>query len=161
MTEDPFKEMIPLVEDAINKWHNKNQPKGIVEYIHKKLDKSRDEVLLKLMGFNKDSWGGTWALDHCNNRSGNSIAGDYLKSVQQDAINDWLSKVALPKLTKTDSDRIAASFKAEYLSRLKRAVLAYAEKKADEHARQLVDALVPTPPIDQYVRLKTLITPTT
>ena len=159
MTEDPIKELIPLIENAINGWHNKNQPQDIVEYIHKKLDKSRDEVLLKIMGFNKDSWNGAWTLDHCNNRSGNSIAGDYLKSVQQDAINDWLSKVALPKLSKTDSDRIAASFKSEYLIRLKRAVLAYAEKKANEHARQLVDALAPTPPIDQYLQLKTLITP--
>ena len=161
MTKDPIKELIPLIENAINGWHDKNQPQDIVEYIHKKLDKSRDEVLLKLMGFNKDSWNGAWALDHCNNRSANSIAGDYLKSVQQEAINDWLSKVSLPKLSKTDSDRIAASFKAEYLIRLKRAVLAYAEKKADEHARQLVDALAPTPPIDQYLQLKTLITPTT
>ena len=158
MTDDSIKELIPLIENAINGWHAKNQPKDIVEYIHKKLDKSRDEVLLKLMGFNKDSWNGAWALDHCNNRSGNSIAGDYLKSVQQDAINDWLSKVALPKLSKTDSDRIAASFKAEYLRYLKRAVESYAQKKADEHARQLVDALIPTPPIDQYLQLKTLIT---
>ena len=158
MTDDSIKELIPLIENAINGWHAKNQPEDLVKYIHKKLDKSRDEVLLKLMGFNKDSWNGAWALDHCNNRSGNSIAGDYLKSVQQDAINDWLSKVALPKLSKTDSDRIAASFKAEYLRYLKRAVESYAQKKADEHARQLVDALIPTPPIDQYLQLKTLIT---
>ena len=159
MTEDPMKEMILLIEKAIDEWHTRNQPQDIVEKIHKKLDKSRDEVLLKLMGFNKDSWNGAWALDHCNGRSGNSIAGDYLKSFQQDAINDWLSKVPLPKLSKTDSDRIAASFKAEYLRYLKRAVESYAQKKADEHARQLVDALVPTPPIDQYLQLKTLITP--
>ena len=161
MSEDSIKELIPLVENAINGWHTKNQPQHIVEYIHKKLDKSRDEVLLKLMGFNKDYWNGAWALDHCNNRSGNSIAGDYLRSVQQDAINDWLSKVALPKLSKTDSDRIAASFKAEYLRHLKRAVETYAQKKADEHARQLIDALVPSPAIDQYLQLKDLITPTT
>ena len=161
MTEYQMKEFIPLIEKAIKGWHAKNQPEDIVEYIHEKLDKSRDEVLLKLLGFNKDSWKGDWVLDHCNNRSGNSIAGDYLKSVQQDAINDWLSKVALPKLSKTDSDRIAASFKAEYVRRLRRAVLAYAEKKAMEHAQQLVDALVPTPPIDQYLQLKDLITPTT
>ena len=161
MTEYPMKEVIPLIEKAINGWHAKNQPEDIVEYIHKKLDKSRDEVLLKLLGFNKDSWKGAWTLDHCNNRSGNSIAGDYLRSVQQDAINDWLSKVSLPKLSKTDSNKIAASFKAEYLIRLKRAVLVYAQKKADEHAQQLVDALVPTPPIDQYLQLKDLITPTT
>lgn len=161
MTEYPMKEVIPLIEKAINEWHAKNQPEDVVEYIHKKLDKSRDEVLLKLMGFNKDSWRGAWALDHCNNRSGNSIAGDYLRSVQQDAINDWLSKVALPKLSKTDSNIIAASFKTEYVRHLKRAVLDYAEKKAKEHAQQLVDALVPTPPIDQYLQLKDLITPTT
>ena len=86
MTEYPMKEVIPLIEKAINEWHAKNQPEDIVEYIHKKLDKSRDEVLLKLMGFNKDTWKGDWVLDHCNNRSGNSIAGDYLKLVQQDAI---------------------------------------------------------------------------
>ena len=161
MSEDPIKELIPLIENAINGWHNKNQPQDIVEYIHKKLDKSRDEILLKIMGFNKDSWNGAWVLDHCNNRSANSIAGDYLRTVQKDAINDWLSKVALPKLSKTDSDRIAASFKAEYVRHLKMAVLTYAEKKAKEHAQQLVDALVPTPPIDQYLQLKDLITPTT
>ena len=159
MTEYPMKEVIPLIEKAINEWHAKNQPEDIVEYIHKKLDKSRDEVLLKLMGFYKDNWKGNWVLDHCNGRSGNSIAGDYLRSVQQDAINDWLSKVALPKLSKTDSDRIAASFRAEYQRHLKRAVESYAQKKADEHARQLVDALVPTPAIDQYLQLKALITP--
>lgn len=159
MTEDPMKEIIPLIEKAIDEWHTRNQPQDIVEKIHKKLDKSRDEVLLKIMGFNKDSWNGAWALDHCNNRSGNSIAGDYLRSVQQDAINDWLSKVALPKLSKTDNERMAASFRAEYQRHLKRAVESYAQKKADEHARQLVDALVPTPAIDQYLQLKALITP--
>ncbi len=156
MLNDVAPDLITTIHAAIDSWHQKNTPEDLTKFIHQRLDKSKDEVLLKLMGFNS-RWSGCWELDHCNGRSGNSIAGEYLKTVQLKAIQTFLADIAMPKLTPTQEKQLKSSFSAEYVRRLKDELQRAASARATQDAKAIIDALVPAPDIDSYIKLMSLI----
>ena len=90
---------IPIIAEAVAEWKIRNSEEVLKRRVHALLDESSNEVVMKLLGF-KESWG-KWELDHCNGRSGNSPAGEYLKNAQQGAIAEWLKTAALPKLPRS------------------------------------------------------------
>ena len=65
----PLDKVIHEISTAMLEW-SEEQTAVIAKNVHKRLDQHRDEVLMKLMGFNKNSWGGGWEIDHCNGRNG-------------------------------------------------------------------------------------------
>ncbi len=106
---NPLDELLPVIAQAVADWQAIHTPDAIKKRVTKLLDESREEIVFKLLGFDK-SWEGKWKLDHCNARSGESAAGDYLRNVQADAIKEWLSTIPLP----TISPKMLADFKKQY-----------------------------------------------
>ncbi len=157
--ESDQKKLIPLITLILREWHEVNSPEAIREQIFERLNRSRDEILLKLLGFNKDSWGDSWSLDHCNGRSGNSIAGDYLKKVQQEAVDSWLATTCLPALSETQKKQIQSSFRSEFFSTLKDEIQIAARNKAKKLALELVDKMTPIENIDAHLELLNVIVP--
>lgn len=159
MVDTSKAQLIQAIEKLLDEWHMQNKEQDLRKLIFTKLDNSRDEVLYKLMGF-KPAYNNVWQIDHCNNRSGNSIAGDYLKSTQGAIINEWLAQVALPTLTDQMRHNLKASYQAEYQRVFQGRVKEFAAKRATDDAKEAVDLLAAGFPIDEFLQLKGLLEPT-
>lgn len=155
---NPVDDLIPTIHSAIKEWELSNNRVNIKNKIHESLNKAREQVLLKLLGFN-NRWDNTWELDHCNGRSGNSIAGDYLKETQTAAIHAWLDEVSLPKLTKEQQAQIMSSAKKEYMSSLNKYLRSAVQRKAEKDATAIIDTALPDVSIDSYIKLLSLVNP--
>lgn len=110
---------------------------NLEEKIENMLDRRLQELVGKYLGFD-NKWG-RWELDHCNGRSGESAAGDFLRSKVQEGTKKWLEKQAgnLPDLPKS----AIADLKKEYLYILKREIEQnlnrIAEGKGEELAKEI------------------------
>lgn len=152
---NPLNDLLPVILSAIDKWKDKNKEDDITKKVHKLLDNNSDEITLKLLGFN-NSWG-KWELDHCNGRSGESAAGDYLRKVQKHAIEDWLKQVKLPVLNETLSTQMQKHLKGEYDRHLKQYLSDYAQTQANKDAKEIIDSLFSTTRADAVLQLANLI----
>lgn len=113
------------------------------------LARKREEIVVKLLGF--DSRWGEWDLDHCNGRSGDSAAGDYLRSRAGQAVKAWLDEQAgdLPELPKRAIDSLRREYLAAYESELGRALRQLAQSRAREDVQSVADrVVVPAPRVD-------------
>lgn len=137
------KDPIPTVEqlqervaDHLRDWLSTNAhvESRLRERVYAKLDGHADTIIVKLLGFNQSF--NRWELDHCNGRSGNSAAGDYLRKKLGPAVDEWLD-AQVGKLPKLNADAVK-SVRDEYSSMFRRALSArlweLAKSRADEKA---------------------------
>ena len=152
---NPINELLSTVLKSIDQWKEKNSEKALTQRVHKLLDDNAETIVLKLLGF--DNRWNNWELDHCNGRSGESAAGDYLKQVQQEAIQDWLKKVKLPELNKTLTSVMLKKLEADYKNYLRQYLYEYARKEADKTAKELIQSLFTQSKVDGMFKLQQLI----
>lgn len=137
---NPSNKLLKHVIEGIDDWVATNPPEKIKADVFKRLDKSREEIVLKLLGFEKDYNGG-WKIDHCNGRSGNSIAGEYLKTHQTAIVNEWLAQAKMPEMTKTLEKSLTSGavdeYQYEFRKRFREAVAAKAKQDAEELFSQI------------------------
>ena len=152
---NPLNDLLPVILSAIDKWKENNKEEDITAKVHKLLDNNSKEITLKLLGFD-NKWG-SWELDHCNGRSGESVAGDYLRKVQNQAIDDWLKQVKLPVLNKTLSTQMQKHLEVQYDQYLKQYLRDYAQTQASKDAKEIIDELFSTARADAVLQLANLI----
>lgn len=133
------------IQAAYMKWLAQNTPETIQENCLNILNKSKDDILRALLGFEKDSWGRQeWKVDHCNGRSGESAAGDYLRRHQQAVIDQWLAQVNMPKMTpsmKKSMEKEALDlFVRTFRRTLEEKVTKYAEDQASTFFNSIVES---------------------
>lgn len=151
-------DLVEVINSALESWHAANTPEAIREKVHKSLDNSSKEVVLKLLGFNS-RWGNGWELDHCNGRSGNSIIGEYLKKTQEQILHEWFAKIPLPELNKTETAQLSKSFAFAYKEAFRSYISKAAVRKAEADAQALIDSLSPSKFLDNFMQLQQLLTP--
>ena len=152
---NPINDLLPTVLKSIDKWKEKNSKEVLTQRVHKLLDDNAETIVLKLLGF--DNHWNKWELDHCNGRKGESAAGDFLRQVQQDAIQDWLKNVNLPKLNKTLSSAMKKTLEADYKNYLRQYLYEYAREEADKTAKELIQTLFTQSKVDGMFKLQQLI----
>jgi len=152
---NPVDDLIGDIANAANEWVER-QKVLLVPEITGRLNKARDEILMKLLGFDKD-YGGSWKVDHCNGRNGQSIAGDFLKVTQQAAVEDWLKQVPLPVLTDELQEVLRADIQKQYEYTLRHYASEYARAKAKKDLEALVAEIVPSKQIENFLKLRELI----
>ena len=155
---NPLDEMLPVIAQAIASWQAIHTPDAIKKRVTKLLDESREEIVFKLLGFDK-SWEGNWKLDHCNGRSGESAAGDYLRNVQAGAIKEWLNNIPMP----TIPPKMLADFKKQYQQEFNQRVQYQLQKlitvEADKRAVELFKNISSSTQLDDYIKTMKLINP--
>ena len=153
--DNPLNALIPVIATAVERWREDHSPKQIEAKVTRTLDNKSQEIILKLLGFN-NHWD-RWELDHCNGRSGNSTAGDYMRQCHKDAIEKWLAKMTMPVLPKIINQQLKKSLQAEFNRSLEKAlrdkVVAYANEEASRMFKELeVPSL-----LDNYMQTLQLI----
>lgn len=157
--ENPAQIVLTVVSKTIDEWKAKNPPEQIEKDTLKLLNKNAEEILLKLLGFNKDNWGRTkFELDHCNGRSGESAAGDYIRKHQQAVINEWLSQVPMPEMPKTLVAEMTKEAKHRYQSEFQEQFFARVEAHAKAEADKAFESISATLFLDKYTKTLNLIT---
>ncbi len=153
----PVDAVIPIILQAVAEWKLKNTNEALKQRVIKLLDKNSEEITLKLLGFNKDAWDGKWALDHCNGRSGESAAGDFLRKTQAEAITQWLSQVPMPTLNQTLTKQLQAEAKSSYVSAFRRALINKVEQQAEKDAAHFIQEFTKSQQIGSYVQMMQLL----
>lgn len=157
MTEasKPIDSILPFIAAGVADWKATHTEEHVKKSVTDLLDKEKKTIVLKLLGFN-DSWG-KWEIDHCNGRNGNSAAGDFLHTVQKEAIQAWMTSNLLPTLDKKTQDALQKSAQAEYASTLNQAVRRMAVAQANKDAEVLIKQLVASNQLDNYIKAMNLI----
>lgn len=155
--ENPIDELLPVIAQAMHKWKAENTPEFMSNRIRTELNKHSSEILMKLLGFDKDAWRGDWRLDHCNGRQGNSAAGDFIREQQAQIIKDWLSTVAMPKLSEKELKQVQKSVDATYKYAFEQAARELAVSRAKTDAAAVINELTRPKQVQQYLQMLALI----
>ena len=156
---NPIDDLLPVISQAVADWQAKHTPKELTQRVNKLLNDSCEEIIFKLLGFNKDKWDGRWSLDHCNGRSGESAAGDYLRRVQADAIKEWLAKIPMPTMSTKMLAEFKKQYQTEFNSRVKYQMRRLIEQEADKRAEQLFKELTQSNQVNDFIKVMQLISP--
>lgn len=152
---NPIDDLLPEVAASVEKWRGNNTPQQLERQIFSRLDKERDQIVLKLLGFAPE-YGG-YQLDHCNGRSGNSAAGEFLVKAQSEAIKNWLSTTVMPTLTEDRRETILKSMSQHYESLFREGLKKAIAEKATADIKAVMDAVAKSNNIDKYLRVLGLI----
>lgn len=155
----PLNGILNYVLKGVMDWQAKNTEQHIKKAVHERLDKARDTIVLKLLGFNASSFVGTWELDHCNGRAGESAAGQYLRKVQSEAIQKWLEQIEIPdvKLPGTVIAKLRRNMRNEYESKLLQNMYALALKYAEADAESMFDEITKADRLHNIQKLMDLL----
>lgn len=156
---NPFQVVLESIVLALNEWHALHTPEEIKRDLFARMDKAQQQILLKLLGFN-NSWG-NWELDHCNGRSGDSAAGDYLRKQQAENIKAWLDQVTLPKIPKKVIDSLVAEYQSNFDREITRHLEVMAKQAATEYLDKVKAQLTETSAADQYNKILEMLRPQT
>ena len=154
---NPVDEVVTHIHAALSDWKSKNTPETIKATVTKQLDKAADEVLYKLLGF--DFRYSKWDVDHCNGRSGESAAGDYLRKHKQTAIEEWFKSAELPPMSAALKKALQKEASEYYKHALMERVRVHATTQASNDAAAIIAALVPSKTIDSYLQVLKLVYP--
>lgn len=157
MSKSTQEYLLPFIAAAVDEWQKKNPPEVIKQRVFDRLDGMQEEIAMKLLGFNQ-SWG-KWEVDHCNGRSGNSAAGDYLRNVQREAVQEWLKQLKFPTMSATHKKQIESSISDEYKNRMSSAMRRKAEEQANEDLNRVFAELSETSLINKYLSTIELLNP--
>lgn len=157
LLNNPVDDLLPEIAAAVEKWRGTNTPQKLRDDIFRRLDKERDVIVLKLLGF--DSSYGGFQLDHCNGRGGNSTAGDFLKAAQSEAIKEWLSRTTLPVLTDERRESILRSCSQHYESLFREGLKKAIAEKAKADIDAVMVEITKSNNIDKYLKVLGLINP--
>lgn len=154
--KEHMENMLSIIGSTVAVWMKGNSEEALARKVKVQLDSKQEEVVCKLLGFN-NKWG-EWEVDNCNGRAGNSAAGDYLRSVQQDAIEEWFKSVKLPPMPSS----MVKALKSEYLNTLQYQLREKLRRKAEDQANAIATELVEKylsdeGAIDNYFKLIALL----
>jgi glutathionyl-hydroquinone reductase len=152
---NPIDDLLPEIAATVERWKAQNTPVKLQADIFRRLDKERDVILLKLLGFDA-SYGG-WNLDHCNGRAGESTAGLFLKQVQGEAIKDWLTRTVMPTLTDERRESIMKGMAQHYESLFREGLKKAIADKAKADIAAVMDEIAKCNNIDKYLKVLGLI----
>lgn len=155
---NPLDTILPIIGQAVEEWKQRNTPELIKAQVMKLLDKNAEEITMKLLGFDV-RYGESWKLDHCNGRSGNSAAGDYIRQVQAEAIKEWLAKVELPVLSPTAIKKLEKEILNEYTSHIGRKTREKTIVAAQEALDSVVKNVIASNNLGSYMQMLSIINP--
>ena len=157
--DNPAHIVLSIVTKTVDEWKEKNPPEQIKKDTLKLLNKNAEEILFKLLGFNKDDWGrGKFHIDHCNGRSGESAVGDYIRKHQQETIEEWLRQAPLPELSAALRKEITAEAEHRYRQAFREHFYQRVEDRAKEEADEAFEQISATLALDKYTKTINLLT---
>lgn len=159
MNINPVDGVLEVIALAVEEWKLQNTPEHIKEQVTDLLNQNREQVTLNLLGLEK-GWG-KWTVDHCNGRNGNSAAGDYLRKVQQEAIEEWFTSMCMPVLSSKTKASIQKSMQEDYEHMFKQQLRRKISEMAERDATALVEKLSVSNQAENYLKVVKLLHPQT
>lgn len=153
---NPVDALIPVIVQAVYEWRKENSDEKLKNRVKHMLDKSSEEIVIKLLGFKKD-YAGKWELDHCNGRSGESAAGDFFRKAHAEAVQEWLAGIDMPTLSPSLKAKLQREAQREYADHLAYALQERARSQAAADANALISGITHSNQIDQYLKMHSLL----
>lgn len=156
--DNPAHIVLEIVQQTIAEWKEKNPPEQIKKKTEKLLNNNSEEIVFKLLGFEKDDWGRKkFRIDHCNGRSGESAAGDYIRKHQMETIQAWLAQAPMPTLTPELKKEITSEAQYRYRQKFKEAFYSLVEAQANKEAEKAFEEISALLALDKHDKTIALI----
>lgn len=142
--------ILQRVNTLVESWAAKNlTPDALEKRITNLLEYHQKTVFLSLMGF-EDRYG-SWAIDHCNGRSGNSIAGDVLRQKHTEALKRFFEKHfpddTILEFTPEETAKLQAQYRQEYNRQVESQIRELARKDATSDLSRLLSNIGEASPL--------------
>jgi hypothetical protein len=137
------KQIDAIIAEASEQWLEQHDESGIRSWVRGTLDRNRDEILHKGLGFEKDAWSG-WRIDHRNGRM--SVISEHVKETAMDEAQKWLTEQcgALPTLNKQEIAALRNEYRTTYYNSLKERLRGLAVQRASVRASELLSQFTTT-----------------
>lgn len=132
--EDKKSQLWQMTHSLSEKWAETAE-----ENIHEKVDEILNgrikEMVLHICGFEHHWQYKIWKIDHCNNRSGNSPAGQIIAEAVHDRLHSLIGNL---ELAPNEISEIKNEARDHYIKIFKREMKVKSERLAKEHAESFV-----------------------
>jgi len=128
--KDKQSEVYKLTAKLADDWAE-NAEQHIHDTVNEMLTDRIKEMVLHICGFEKDYIYKQWKVDHCNNRSGNSPAGQVVAEAVHDRLKYLIGNL---QLTEGELAELRCSARDHYLKSYHTAMKREAERLAKQHA---------------------------
>jgi len=130
-----------LRQDVITSLMRHKRNLDLETLVKKLFDQGVEQVILKLMGFEKD-WDGRWKVDNCNGRSGNSVIGDDITNKARAELAKFISEkldiVDLwSQLSNKEIDDLKKEYKETYLRQMRERMRDWGARNADSRFEEI------------------------
>lgn len=156
VVEKPVTDVLAAVSAAVETWRANNTPENIESTVHHRLNQARDDIVLKLLGFDRE-YSDSYRLDHRNGRQQHSIVGQHIASVQAEAIKKWLEEVPMPTLTPKMKKDLQGEMRASYYYALRSAAQDAAARQAKADMDSLCNQLLDKENVDKFLTLLKMV----
>ena len=151
----PIDSLLEHIATAVEEWKQQNTPETIKQSVKEKLDKEGEAIMLHLLGFRHGF--GRWELDNTNGKT--NAAGEYLRATQAEAIKEWLSSFEIPTPSPAVMKELRKSVAETYRWALQSSLRDLAQRQAHKDAEALVQGVVASDQIENFLKLTKLINP--
>jgi hypothetical protein len=141
------KEIQKIIEEAAAQALKNLDPKALANKIEMKVNGAWENMVLKMLGFDKH-WGEEWEIDHCNGR--HSAMSSLIQEKAKKATDEFLQRCgeALPKIQL--DDELLAAIKEDYDEVFKRYLHESVARLAKINVENMVNNKL-SKLLDQYV----------
>ena len=142
------------ITSAVHEWEQKNSPTVLKASVKKFLDAKKDEIVLKILGFDN-----TWTKWEINaqGREKSSITGYYIEKMGREAIDAWFSEIKMPEMTATLRKEVEKEAMGNYEYRLREALRELASIRAHEDAKKIIEHLCGSDDLEKQLTLLKLL----
>lgn len=145
VSPDQTQKIQTMVAKAVSEWYNENDTyEKVKAQVFRILNKDKRVIMAKVLGFNTSRWGDEpWEVDHCNGRSGESVAGQAIAAAVAQSTRDWIEKIKKANGNFKINTAMQRALKKDFQERFKREadeqIRRLASNRAEETIRALVD----------------------
>lgn len=151
-TKKPMDTILMAINKAVEEWKKDFTEEKISSEVRSMLNKKKDEIALKLLGF-EDSWG-KWEI---NKNTPNAAAMEFITAKTEPVVKEWLNKLKLPNLDTVKASAIHKAAERAYYSTLEEAVRRAAWKKAQEDAEKLIAKIAESDDLEKLLKTRALL----
>ena len=143
--EEKLAQFVTSLQTVYDKALNQNSLQKLETDFLKQLERHKEAVLLKAMGFDY-KYAGTWAVDHCNGRSGESILGDRIRNAAQHALDSFIldnnTGINLSNVILEQKVQLEAAIREQFKKELHYKVIDMVKVEVNKLAQNVVNQLL-------------------
>ena len=145
------------LEEGVKTWMILNSGTKLKNSVFAYLEKNKEKMIMKILGF-ENQWGDhSWNIDHCNGRGGESSEHDHLKKQMSKQIDEFFETVIIPPMSIALKKKIIKDQQARIRYQIEKKVSVILDDQIETFAKEIVSQITDTAFHDKQLEIKKLL----